>query len=196
MSVVKACKERLNTEWTAVSPIYDSVLQESDRAKIIVVAFKERYSVHQLIENTPLSNLPILVYVGVPRSALVGEIIEYGKVRGVFYKDAETWELERGLQHIARGEMWFSRHLSNQLLFYFNSIIVRHAPPHKIYLTQRETQVLKLLRRGSTNTKLADSLCLSEHTVKSHLYRIYKKLQVNNRQQAAEWAHHYLEDSL
>jgi DNA-binding NarL/FixJ family response regulator len=134
--------------------------------------------------------------VDVPRTVLIGDLIEYGLVHGVFYQGDEPADIQQGLQRITLGEIWFSRKLSNQLLSYFNSIIVRHAPPHKIYLTQRETQVLSLLRRGSSNTKLADSLCLSEHTIKSHLYRIYKKLQVNSRQQAAEWAHHYLKDGL
>jgi ATP/maltotriose-dependent transcriptional regulator MalT len=41
---------------------------------------------------------------------------------------------------------------------------------------------------GASNTEIADSLFVSEHTVKSHLYNVFKKLNVKNRLQAVSWA--------
>jgi LuxR family transcriptional regulator of csgAB operon len=55
-------------------------------------------------------------------------------------------------------------------------------------LTQRQIQILALLTVGATNDDISDKLCISPHTVKTHLYRIFKKINVPNRGQAALWA--------
>ncbi|MGR5542983.1 LuxR C-terminal-related transcriptional regulator, partial [Vibrio campbellii] len=44
------------------------------------------------------------------------------------------------------------------------------------------------LKSGGSNIEIADSLFVSEHTIKSHLYNIFKKLEVKNRTQAMSWA--------
>lgn len=52
-------------------------------------------------------------------------------------------------------------------------------------LTRRETQVLHLLTKGHSNTRIATHLGISPHTVKSHVINIFNKLGVNDRIQAA-----------
>jgi DNA-binding CsgD family transcriptional regulator/ArsR family metal-binding transcriptional regulator len=61
-------------------------------------------------------------------------------------------------------------------------------------LTRREIQVLKYITGGATNIEIADHLCLSPHTVKSHVIHIFNKLGVNDRTQAAVWATRHLEN--
>lgn len=55
----------------------------------------------------------------------------------------------------------------------------------RINLTSREFQILRLLSQGLSNTKIAQTLCISPHTVKSHVISIFNKLGVNDRTQAA-----------
>jgi DNA-binding NarL/FixJ family response regulator len=55
-------------------------------------------------------------------------------------------------------------------------------------LTNRESEVLRLLAEGRTNRQIASCLYLSEHTVRSHLRGIMQKLGVTNRVQAAALA--------
>jgi len=55
-------------------------------------------------------------------------------------------------------------------------------------LTNRELEVLRLLANGSSNPEIAETLAISQHTVKSHVTHIYDKLGVNDRAQAAVWA--------
>jgi DNA-binding CsgD family transcriptional regulator len=55
-------------------------------------------------------------------------------------------------------------------------------------LTHRQSEVLDLLRRGSTNADIARVLCISEHTVRHHLEDIYRQLGVKSRLAAAHIA--------
>lgn len=55
-------------------------------------------------------------------------------------------------------------------------------------LTPRETEILALVAVGDMNEEIADKLCISTQTVKTHLYRTFKKINVSNRLQAAFWA--------
>jgi DNA-binding NarL/FixJ family response regulator len=55
-------------------------------------------------------------------------------------------------------------------------------------LTPRETEILRLVAEGYSNSKAAEMLWVTEQTVKFHLSNIYKKLQVANRTEASRWA--------
>ncbi|AFY60280.1 response regulator transcription factor [Synechococcus sp. PCC 6312] len=59
-------------------------------------------------------------------------------------------------------------------------------------LTKREIQVLKLVGEGKNNLEIAQSLFLSEGTVKNHVTQILSKLEMRDRVQAALWAHRHL----
>lgn len=59
-------------------------------------------------------------------------------------------------------------------------------------LTNREKEVLELLKKGYTNREIADMLCISAHTSKAHVAAILHKLNVKNRLQAAICAQKYL----
>jgi LuxR family maltose regulon positive regulatory protein len=52
-------------------------------------------------------------------------------------------------------------------------------------LTQREIDILELLKGRLSNQEIADTLFISTETVKRHLYNIYKKLSVKNRREAS-----------
>lgn len=56
-----------------------------------------------------------------------------------------------------------------------------------ILLTVREKQILSKLCMGATNSTIACTLFISEHTVRTHIYNIYKKIKVKNRTQAVYW---------
>jgi DNA-binding NarL/FixJ family response regulator len=62
----------------------------------------------------------------------------------------------------------------------------RPAAPEK--LSRRQRELLKHLDRGLSNRELADLMEISEHTVKVHLWRLFRRLSVKNRSQAVHWA--------
>lgn len=65
-----------------------------------------------------------------------------------------------------------------------------HNPSHVVetVLTRREMEILSVLASGAKNEEIADKLFISPHTVKTHLYAIYRKIKVSNRLQAVLWA--------
>ena len=58
----------------------------------------------------------------------------------------------------------------------------------KTSLTAREIEILTLVSMGSTNEEISAKMFISTNTVKTHLYNIFKKINVGNRLQAALWA--------
>ena len=58
-------------------------------------------------------------------------------------------------------------------------------------LTERETLILKELAHGLSNDAIARKLWLSEQTVKFHLHKVYRKLGVANRTEAARFAYEH-----
>ena len=55
-------------------------------------------------------------------------------------------------------------------------------------LSRRETEILQLVITGISNKDIAEKLFISIHTVKTHLYNIYKTLKIRNRVEAVSWA--------
>ncbi len=55
-------------------------------------------------------------------------------------------------------------------------------------LSKRQRELLKLLDHGLSNRDLAEHMQISEHTVKVHLWRLFRRINVKNRSQAVHWA--------
>ena len=55
-------------------------------------------------------------------------------------------------------------------------------------LTRREIEILSMIAAGATNEQIANELFISRNTVRTHIYNIFKKINVPNRLQAALWA--------
>jgi LuxR family transcriptional regulator of csgAB operon len=61
-------------------------------------------------------------------------------------------------------------------------------------LTCKEVKILEAIVGGHTNQDIADKIFLSPHTVKTHIYNLYKKIGVTNRVQAVNWARKHLKN--
>jgi LuxR family transcriptional regulator of csgAB operon len=59
-------------------------------------------------------------------------------------------------------------------------------------LSSRQIEILAQVAVGASNDEIAEKLCVSPHTVKTHLYNVFKKIKVANRLQAALWAAKHL----
>lgn len=110
-------------------------------------------------------------------------------VRGIFYTDEPLERLCKGVCAILNGELWFSRKILSKCLFEYQSQPVNQVQKESNgnKLTMREKEILSRVSSGLCNKEIASDLSISPHTVKTHVYNIYKKINVTNRLQASLW---------
>jgi DNA-binding NarL/FixJ family response regulator len=101
---------------------------------------------------------------------------------GYLLKDAASEEVAAGIRAAARGESPLDPRAARTVLE------ARNEPDPLAALSEREREVLELLVVGLPNKLIARRLEISEKTVKSHLTRIFRELDVTDRTQAALWA--------
>jgi DNA-binding NarL/FixJ family response regulator len=109
---------------------------------------------------------------------------------GFLLKDAHPEELLAGIRAVARGDAVVAPALTRRLL----DAYARHLPaaaavagrtdPRWEALTDREREILIEIGQGRTNGEIADSLVLSESTVKTHVGRVLAKIGARDRIQA------------
>ncbi|ABU60254.1 response regulator [Roseiflexus castenholzii] len=101
---------------------------------------------------------------------------------GYLLKDTQAEELRRAIKAAAAGQVQLSPRAAARLMR-----DVR-APESPEKLTERETDVLRLLALGRANKEIARELNIGEKTVKTHVSAILRKLDVPSRTQAALYA--------
>ncbi|CAM5497832.1 Response regulator transcription factor OS=Streptomyces tendae OX=1932 GN=GUR47_25540 PE=4 SV=1 [Streptomyces tendae] len=112
---------------------------------------------------------------------------------GFLVKDAQPEELLSGIRAVATGDAVVAPSLTRRLL----DAYVHHLPvgaaaadapgspdPRLSALTERETEILRVMGQGWTNTEIAERLHLAESTVKTHVGRILAKTGSRDRVQA------------
>ena len=104
---------------------------------------------------------------------------------GLFYSGDSTELLAKGVATLLDGRMWYPRHTLER--FISEQRLSERKASDQHMLTIREQQILKLVAAGASNAEIARTLYISLSTVKSHLYRIYDKIDVPNRIQATLW---------
>ena len=106
---------------------------------------------------------------------------------GYLLKNLDTSRLFEFIAGVMRGDAAMTPEMASRLL---KGIAKRSSDPEKgeEALTERELIVLRLVAVGTSNSDIAEKLCISVHTVKTHIRNILEKLQLENRTQAANYA--------
>lgn len=125
----------------------------------------------------------ILLLIETPNDDFEFRAVKAG-ARGCVPKEADPQALERALQVVGKGEIWVSQHLATRMIERFMHGAEAESPGSN-GLTDREWQILAFVARGQRNKEIADHLCVSENTIKTHLAAIFKKLRVATRLEAA-----------
>lgn len=130
-----------------------------------------------------LPETKLLLLIETPNEDFEFRAIKAG-ARGCVPKEADPQALERALQVISKGEIWVSQRLATRMIErVMHGVEVDSPEPNG--LTDRERQILAFVAHGQRNKEIADHLCVSENTVKTHLATVYKKLRVTTRLEAA-----------
>ncbi|MEV6657666.1 response regulator transcription factor [Nocardia fluminea] len=106
---------------------------------------------------------------------------------GYLLKDLPAAELAQAIRLAHAGVDQYSATVTARLA----AMVRSRTPRPTIDLTDRETEVLRLLATGAANREIARSLYLSEGTVKNHISSILNRLGVRDRTQAAIYAHEH-----
>ncbi len=123
--------------------------------------------------SAELPEINVLVLTTYDTDADILRAIEAGAT-GYLLKDTPREELFRAIEAAAIGQSWLTPAIATRL-------VTRVRTPIGEPISQRETEVLRLVARGASNKEIAASLFISEATVKSHLIHIFRKLNVDDR---------------
>jgi DNA-binding NarL/FixJ family response regulator len=127
----------------------------------------------------------VLVLSAYASDAYVHSMLTAG-ASGYLLKDEALEVVVEAVRAVAAGEPWFSSSVEKQVRSWVECRSPQ--PPDIANLTPREHEVLRLVAYGWDNARVADTLCITEGTVKQHVCSIYAKLNVRSRAEAVAWA--------
>jgi DNA-binding NarL/FixJ family response regulator len=99
---------------------------------------------------------------------------------GYMLKRAAGDNLVDSIRDLNNGGSPMSAAIARKVVAFFQ----RKSSPENALLTSRENEILDLLAEGYRNKDIADKLCVSVNTIRTHIYHIYEKLHVQNRVEA------------
>ena len=107
--------------------------------------------------------------------------IEAG-ARGYLLKDATPEEVLKAIHTVHQGESLIEPRVASRLLDRLGQL--SHPPPPESALSHREIEVLQVMSTGAANKEIASQLLIGQSTVKTHIVRIFNKLNVSGRTEA------------
>lgn len=109
-----------------------------------------------------------------------------GGARGYVLKSTRLSAVADAIRAVAAGGIWIDPELPRRIFDIFQRSASHGTKVSGLAdLTRREREVLASVAQGISNQEIAQKLCISEQTVKTHLTRIFAKLAVRNRLAAA-----------
>lgn len=106
---------------------------------------------------------------------------------GYLVKSASREELLGAVRRVAAGDSVFTPGLAALVLGEFRRMNQPEVPPGE-KLTERETEILKMVAKGMSYKQIAERLVLSHRTVQNHVQNTLRKLQMHNRVQLTRYA--------
>jgi len=114
------------------------------------------------------------------------EALKHG-VAGIVLKESAPLQILDCIRRVTGGEQWIDQVIGRRTI---DGMLRRQASAERAasVLTSRELEVVRMVARGLSNKEIADSLSISEGTVKSHLRAIFEKLDVSIRMKLSVYA--------
>ncbi|MEZ0362931.1 response regulator [Mycobacterium sp. pUA109] len=131
---------------------------------------------------------PVLTLTTFNEDELLSGALRAG-ASGFVLKDSSAEELIRAVRAVAAGDSYLDPAVTARVLSTYRQVAVQRRADTVAELTARERDVLTLIGQGRSNTEIADQLCISEVTVKSHIGRIFVKLDLRDRAAAIVYAY-------
>ena len=135
----------------------------------------------RIVETDP--NVAVLVLTMLDEDEAVFAAMRAG-ARGYIVKGADTDDVLRALESVARGDAVFGPAVATRVLSYLTRPLSARDPVLFPELSDREREVLELIARGMSNSDIARTLVVSPKTVRNHVSNVFTKLQVTDRAEA------------
>jgi DNA-binding NarL/FixJ family response regulator len=141
----------------------------------------------QVLSQDPSARVLILSASGEQNDVL--DAVKAGAT-GYLVKSASSAELLDAVRRVAAGDTVFTPGLAGLVLGEFRRMLdaPASADDSTARLTERETEVLRLVAKGLSYKQIAERLVLSHRTVQNHVQNTLRKLQLNNRVQLTRYA--------
>ncbi|HWI43296.1 MAG TPA: response regulator transcription factor [Nocardioides sp.] len=137
-----------------------------------------------VLEQDPTSRVLVLSASGEQEDVLAA--VKAGAT-GYLVKSASREELVAAVQRVAGGDSVFTPGLAALVLGEFRRMDQPATPPGE-KLTERETEILKMVAKGMSYKQIAERLVLSHRTVQNHVQNTLRKLQMHNRVELTRYA--------
>ena len=134
-----------------------------------------------------LPDTEVVALTSVIEDASVTGAVQAGAI-GYLLKNTGGDELRQAIKAAAAGQVQLAPEAAARLM---REVRIPENPKTLEALTERETEVLKLMARGQANKQIARNLYIGEKTVKTHVRKILMKFSVKSRTQAALYAARY-----
>jgi DNA-binding NarL/FixJ family response regulator len=139
----------------------------------------------RVVERDPSARVLILSASGEQSDVL--EAVKAGAT-GYLVKSASREELLEAVRRVAGGDTVFTPGLAGLVLGEFRRMADPGASAAESQLTERETEVLKMVAKGLSYKQIAERLVLSHRTVQNHVQNTLRKLHLHNRVELTRYA--------
>jgi len=162
-------------------------LSDGARSSVILWDCQGRTSKSILaeIQLYPMEKHRVLLF-NLSRGAVIEKDAVNKGIRGFLYEHESFDKLPKAIQAVYNGELWLSREFMSKWILSTKRGALQKSEDNG--LTTKEVQILRLIAEGASNKDIADKLFISTNTAKTHVYNIFKKINVTNRLHAALWA--------
>ncbi|OPY69731.1 MAG: Transcriptional regulatory protein ComA [Syntrophorhabdaceae bacterium PtaU1.Bin034] len=129
-----------------------------------------------LFAGFPTSKV-LLIDTGVEKERIIAALLSY-PIHGVLSLDTEVDLFKKALQVVNEGQIWVD---NNTLKAFLRQNTATPVSVKTDSVTEREKEIIDFVCQGYTNREIASTLSLSEHTIKAHLNRIFRKYNTSSR---------------
>ena len=132
---------------------------------------------------------PVLILTTFSDDEVLSSALRAGAA-GFLLKDAPGEEILRAVRLVAAGDAYLDPAVTGRVLAAYRTTPARDSAAEQRLadLTERELEVLRLIGRGASNAEIAETLVIGDGTVKTHISRIFDKLDVRDRPAAIVFA--------
>ena len=184
--------EKLECKYVKYYDEYDISLLNRLNPDVAVFAFSksgdvEVSDIRELARRR--KSLPIIVACMQAPKKMEQEMIKAG-VSGFISKEEDFRLFPAAINAVASGELWHPRSAMQKVIENYREFTPAEATleERQSILTAREKEILQLIAQSYRNKDIAEKLGISYYTVVSHIYNIYRKLEVNRRIDAIHYA--------